>query len=162
MRTLENRKLAKHFSLYEFIEGKLPSEAISLNWKNIDQMDLDKIQEAAEHAEYIRELINKEFKSDMGASEIGLQINSGWRCKEWELIRGRSGNSQHTIAAYDAVPINCSYKQAAEIIEWLHYKFYRHYNGGLAIKKPKIENGNFKSAGFIHFDFRGVKARWTY
>lgn len=162
MRNLKNIQLTPNFSLYEMIEGKLPPEGVAMNWENIALVDLSRIQEAAEHAQLIRDLINQNFKSDTGKSEIGLQINSGWRCREWELYRNRSGESQHTIAAYDAVPVNCSLKQAAEIIAWLHYKHYRHYNGGLAMKKPKIKAGEIVSAGFIHFDFRGVKARWTY
>jgi hypothetical protein len=162
MRTIPNRQLTKNFSLHEFIEGKLPPEGVAMNWKNIAQMDIKKIEEAANHAQTIRDLINREFKSDTGAAELGLTITSGWRCKEWELKQGRSGNSQHLIAAYDASPSNCSNKQSAAIIGWLYSRFSRTYNGGLAYLKPTIHNGQFITRGFIHFDFRGHIARWQY
>lgn len=162
MKTIQNRKLTHNFDLYEFIEGKLPKEGVAMNWKNIAQMDLKKIEEAAKHAQSIRDLINKEFLSDTKSPEIGLQINSGWRCREWELKQGRSGNSQHVIAAYDAVPTNCSLSQASSIIGWLYHRFSRSYNGGFAIKKPTFENGKMTLPGFVHFDFRGHMARWEY
>jgi hypothetical protein len=162
MKTIPNRKLTNNFSLYEFIEGAMPPEGVATNWKNIAQMNIAKIEEAANHAQTMRNLINREFKSDTGAAEIGLTITSGWRCKEWELKRGRSGNSQHLIAAYDAIPSNCSKEQAANIINWLFQRFRRNYNGGLAIKQPTLENGKIKLPGFIHFDFRGYVARWEY
>ncbi len=162
MRTIPNKRLTTNYTLWEMIEGQLPENGKRMNWSNIDQMDLLKIQEAAEHAQVIRDLINKEFKSDISTKEIKLRINSGWRCRDWELNQKRSGKSQHTIAAYDAVPINCSPELAARIIAWLYGRFSRSYMGGLAIKDPTIQNGIIVSAGFIHFDFRGHVARWKY
>lgn len=162
MRTIPNRQITPNFSLYEFIEGKLPSIGVQMNWKNIQQMDIKKIEEAAKHAQSIRDLINKEFKSDNSKNEIRLSINSGWRCKDWELRQERSGNSQHVIAAYDATPTNCSIKEAVSIIGWLYHRFSRSYNGGFAIKKPTFENGKIILPGFVHFDFRGHMARWEY
>ena len=162
MRTLPNRKLTNNFTLYEFIEGQLPADGIALNWKHINEMDQTRFLQAAIHAQSIRDLINREFKSDTGAAEIGLRITSGFRCKAWELKQGRSGNSQHTVAAYDAQPTNCSNDQAVAIIAWLHNRFKRTYVGGLAMKKATIEKGKYVKVGFIHFDFRGHVARWEY
>lgn len=162
MRTIPNRQLTKNFSLYEFIEGSLPPDGVALNWKNIHQMDISRIEEAAHHAQSIRDLINREFRSDLGHPEIGLRITSGWRCRDWELRMGRSGDSQHTIAAYDAVPLLCSKNQAVSIIGFLYHRFSRSYVGGFAIKKPTYEGGQIILPGFVHFDFRGKIARWVY
>ncbi len=161
MRSIPNKQLTKNYTLWEMIEGQLPEKGREMNWKNIHEMDLDKITEAAKHAQTIRDLINKEFKLD-GVEEIKFIITSGWRCKEWELIQKRSGNSQHTKAAYDAVPSGCSVLDAAAIIGWLYNRFYKNYNGGFAIKRPTTKDGKMVSAGFVHFDFRGYIARWTY
>jgi len=162
MRTLQNTQLTENFSLYEFIEGQLPPEGVAMNWKHIAEMEIVKLKQAAEHAQSIRDLVNTEFKSDNSYKEIGLRITSGWRCRAWELHQGRSGNSQHTIAAYDAQPTNCSNEQAVAILAWLLNKYKRSYVGGLASKKPSIANGRYVTIGFIHFDFRGKIARWEY
>jgi hypothetical protein len=160
-KTLDNRQLTRNYTLYEFIEGQLPEPGKDMNWKNITQMDIKNMEKAAAHAQSVRDLINNMFKSDTGGKEIGLRITSGWRCKEWELHQGRSGNSQHVIAAYDAQPVNCSKKQAAAII-WMLFLHFKNYEGGMAIKKPTMQGSEVLAVGFIHFDFRGTKARWEY
>ncbi len=160
-KTLDNRQLATNYTLYEFIEGQLPEAGKLMNWKNIAQMDIKNMEKAAAHAQSVRDLINKNFRSDNDYKEIGLRITSGWRCKEWELHQKRSGNSQHVISAYDAQPVNCSKRQAAEILAWL-LQHFKNYEGGLAIKKPTFDKGNILTPGFIHFDFRGRVARWEY
>jgi hypothetical protein len=160
-KTLDNRQIATNYTLYEFIEGQLPEAGKDMNWKNIAQMDIKNMEKAAAHAQSVRDLINKNFKSDNGGKEIGLRITSGWRCKEWELHQGRSGNSQHVISAYDAQPVNCSKKQAASILAWLLVHF-KNYEGGMAIKQPTKDGSDVVAVGFIHFDFRGKKARWEY
>jgi len=162
MRTVKNKQLTRNFSLYEFIEGQLPAKGVILNWEHIHEMDMVKFEKAAQHAQSIRDLINREFKSDLSPSEIGLRITSGFRCHTWELLQGRSGNSQHVIAAYDAQPTNCSNEMAVAIISWLLKRFNKDYIGGLAIKKPTVKNGKYVLVGFIHFDFRGQRARWEY
>lgn len=162
MRSIPNTRLTTDFSLYEFIEAQLPPRGVALNWKNIRKMDMEKIHMAAQHAQSIRDLINKEFKNDLYARPIGLTITSGWRCREWELLRGRSGDSQHTIAAYDAIPSNCSLRMAVSIIGWIKHHFEPSYEGGFAVALPKVKDGKIISTGFFHFDFRGHKARWTY
>lgn len=162
MRRIPNTKLTTDFSLYEFVEAQLPPQGVTLNWKNIHQIDLEKIQMAALHAQSIRDLINREFKNDLHAAPIGLTITSGWRCREWELLRGRSGDSQHTIAAYDAVPTNCSLRMTVSIIGWIKQRFEDRHIGGFAIALPKVKDGKIVSTGFFHFDFRGHKARWKY
>lgn len=167
MRTITNIKLTDHFWLYEFIEGRaLPRKAIELNWKNIDQFNIEDAREEAKFLEGIREVTNLVFQPKNGGQEIGVRINSGWRCKEWELIQGRSGKSQHVKIASDIVPTNCSNELAVEIINHLYHIYSPRttgHKGGFAIKKPTYTDGNIVSVGFVHFDRRKDKnARWEY
>ncbi len=168
MKTIPNRNLTDNFTLYEFIEGQLPPQGIAMNWKNISEMDVDRYATVvAPHAQFIRNLINREFRNDLSNKEIGLQITSGWRCLDWEYFRNRSGKSQHVHAAYDAQPIGCSKAMAVAIIAWLFAKYNDRktgHSGGFAIKKPtrfKSKPG-VEKVGFVHFDFRGYPARWDY
>jgi uncharacterized protein YcbK (DUF882 family) len=109
MKKYPNNKLTKNFYLYEFIEAQMPFEAIALNWKYIENEEVQQIERIALEVQKLRNLINLEIKSDLGFPEIGLRITSGYRCKEWELMQKRSGNSQHvTGGAVDIQAINCS------------------------------------------------------
>ena len=153
-----NHKLTPHFTLFEYVEGTLPQRAIDLNWKNIAQCDLNKAILLLQKIEQVRADINANFVTDNPqGGEIGLNITSGWRCKEWELLQGRSGNGQHPIAAVDVVPSNVSKKLSGEIMAYLEKKYWRTWGGGFAIKKPTSI-----TTGFAHFDNRADKARWYY
>ena len=168
MRTLDNEQLTTNFWLYEFIEGRaLPARAIELNWRNIKEFKRDRYQELAFLLQAIRDEINDEFIDANGGKEIGITINSGFRCKQWELMRGRSGNSQHTVdAASDIVPVNCSNELAIRIIKYLHDQDWDRttgHSGGFAIKEPvRDEKGQIVTVGFAHYDLRGFPARWYY
>ena len=162
MRTINNYKLSDNFSFYEFIEGVFMGKAgHEINWKNIDQCDQEKQKEMALALQKVRKEINVNFKSDIDESKlIGLQITSGWRCKEWELLRGRSGLGQHPIAAADVVPTNVSKELSDKIILWLYDKYSSRtegWEGGFAIKRPTKT-----TTGFAHFDIRSNNARWEY
>lgn len=157
MKTYPNNKLTKNFFLYEFIEARMPFEAIAMNWQHIDQFNLEMYEKLALELEKIRKKINGAFSSDLELGEIGLRITSGFRCKEWELFRGRSGNSQHTICAVDLQPINCSQKQAIDIMRWISGELGHTWLGGLALHPP-----GGKGIGFVHLDTRGAKSRWEY
>lgn len=162
MRKAENIRLSENFMLYEFIEAQMPFEAIALNWTHFDQTNILGWQLLAKHLQKFRGLINDNFKSDIGFADMGLRITSGFRCREWELLRGRSGDSQHCIGyAADIQPTNCSREQAAKIIHWLYSKHNEYWQNGLAIKYPSRE-GNILLIGFLHLDIRGKRARWTY
>ena len=161
MRTIPDRQLTKHFRLYEFLEAQMPWEAISMNWKYIQPDHIDRWERMALELEKVRKLVNDNYKSDINFPEIGLRITAGYRCKEWELFRGRSGNSQHTICAVDFQPINTSREFAAKILQFVYDKYYHWWAGGLAIKHPSKE-GNILLIGFIHLDPREKKARWIY
>lgn len=161
MRHIPDRQLTKNFRLYEFLESQMPDEAIAMNWKYIDRGTVLSAEIAALELEKIRKLINDNFKSDLGFSDIGIRIAAGFRCKEWELLRGRSGNSQHTIMAADFQPVKCSRELAVKILHFVFSKYNEYWKGGLAIKYPS-KQGNILLIGFVHIDFRSARARWTY
>jgi hypothetical protein len=158
MKIYPNNKLTRNFWLYEFIESKLPDEAIALNWQNINTDIVQNIEKIALEAQRIRNTLNANFKSDLKFPELGVRITSGYRCKEWELIRKRTGLSQHTTGgAIDLQVINCSRNQAIELQKWV-YEQYKDWQGGLAIKWNEGE-----SIGFVHIDGRTTgAARWVY
>ena len=165
MRTKSNYKLTEHFSFYEFIEGEaVPIAGHKLNWEHISECDETKLKELAEELEVIRKLINDKFQKLNKGIEIGLNLNSGWRCKAWELAQGRSGNGQHPIAAADVYPTNVDSILALTIIQFLWEQYWPKtssgWKGGFAIGWPKPK-GKFK-VGFVHFDIRGSQARWLY
>ncbi len=167
MRKEIDYQLSKHFSLYEIMEGsELPKEAIEMNWKHFDEFNKQKFIELCAFMDDVREIINIEFKSDTSKAEIGFEVTAGFRCKEWELHQGRSGNSQHIIAAVDVQAFNCSNIMSAQILGWLYRKYNDRttgHKGGFAIKRPKFDGkGNAVLVGFIHFDLRKEIARWEY
>ena len=160
-----NYKLSEHFSFHEFIEGEaIPTSGHEMNWKHIGQCNEAKLKEMAEALEPIRKLINVEFQDKNNGVEIGLNINAGWRCLQWELSQKRSGKSQHVIAAADVYPTNVSDKLSFEILEFLYElhwpKTQKGWRGGFAVAWPKPK-GKFNK-GFVHYDLRGSQARWLY
>jgi hypothetical protein len=161
MRTIDNYKLSANFSFWEFVEGTVMSkQGHAMNWKNIKQCDRLLQKKMAESLQHVRLVINQNFKHKNNNKEIGLEVTSGWRCTEWELFRGRSGKSQHPIAAADVIPTGVSKELSDEIILWLNDKYsprQNGWNGGFAIKRPTKT-----TSGFAHFDIRSGIARWEY
>lgn len=161
MRTLKNRKLSEHFWLYEVIEGTVMSaEGHRLNWEHIDELNIQKQINLAVKLEEVRRAINKGFRWRNGNKEIGLQITSGWRCRAWELMRGRSGDGRHPLDAWDVIPINVDKLLSDEIVRYMNSVYSPRiggWKGGFAIKEPTAT-----TTGFAHFDDRGVVARWSY
>lgn len=166
----DNIMLSEHFSLYEVVEGKsLPSRAIELNWKNFhEQLDIDVWKEFCKKwMEYVRKFVNDVYVSDKGSDEIRIVMLSGWRCREWEIEAGRTGKSQHVIAAGDWEPD--SRDVSDELSVTIMHEFHKSHNEifphGLAIKKPtrgKNYPHRIIKTGFIHIDQRPWKARWEY
>jgi len=163
----ENHNLSEHFTLYEYVEGAaMPDKAIEMNWKawtpQLEQKALSNI----ETLESLRAWINTCYSSHNNNKPITLTITAGFRCLEWEKHQGRSGNSQHTICAFDIKASNCS----RELSIKLHNAIYNYFDankwmGGLAIKHAT------SGTGFIHLDFRtptpehvkrGYGERWVY
>ena len=163
----ENTKLSEHFTLYEYVEGAaMPNNAIEMNWKAWSDEHEAKVKEHIETLEQLRTWLNHCYKSHNDDKTISLSITAGFRCLEWEKHQGRSGNSQHTVCAFDIKASNCS----RELSIKLHNAIYNYFDankwmGGLAIKHAT------SGTGFIHLDFRtptqehvkrGYGARWVY
>lgn len=154
MRQLPNKQITPHFSLYEIIEGTLPHRAVELNWKNIGQFSISKFTEMCRQVEDVRAFVREKY------GPITFRVTSGFRCKEWELEQGRSGNSQHTIAALDIQFHGCEKELSDKIMKDMVKKYWSKrtgWKGGFAIKRPSLG-----LRGFIHFDNRGTVARWEY
>ena len=82
MRTIPNRQLTTNFSLYEFIEASPDNnqELIAMNWANIDEFNEANAMQLATFLQRLRTIINQRYKSDTGASAIGIRITSAFRC----------------------------------------------------------------------------------
>lgn len=141
---MENYQLTDHFSLYEMVNGQMPTECRDLNWRNITNADIANLKLVAEELENARMYL-----------KIPLTITSGFRCLSWELYKGRSGESQHRFGL--AADVKCSDLNAL-------YNYYKTINwlGGL---------GDGRKLGFVHIDLRNLDdaqlkkncgARWNY
>jgi hypothetical protein len=164
---MRNRKISHNFHLYEFIEAALPPQAVELNWEHISQFKEELYLKLASELQKIRNQVNIEFRTGNAGNEIGLRITSGFRCLEWELLRGRTGTSQHCVgAAADVQPVGCSDRMAVEIMYWLwdqHWPRQTGWPGGFAMSKPiYTQGGIIERIGFLHYDLRGQVARWEY
>lgn len=78
-----------------------------------------------------------------------IHINSGYRTPEYNKKVGGKKNSQHlTASAADIACKSRTPKQLASVIERL-------------IKEGKMRQGGIGIyPGFVHYDIRGVRARW--
>lgn len=155
---IENKQLTKNFTLFEFINSKMPSKAIIMNYATLDKMQesekniiFENIKAVALTLQKIRDKYN-----------LPIIITSGYRCEDWEKYRGRSGDSQHTRGL--AVDFYVMSENRNLIMNDI-MKDYKNFMGGLATKK----NGD--DFIFIHIDLRtpstehihrGYGARWTY
>lgn len=168
MRTLPDRQLTPNFRLYEFIEAHptRSQEFIAMNWRNIAEFSEENAQRLAEFLQRLVTIINQRYKSDMVKAQIGIRITSAFRCKEWELRQGRSGESIHTDSlAVDIQPVNVSPALGVRILAELHREFRplkTGHQGGLALKKPTFNSKRqITKMGFLHLDFGAVR-RWNY
>lgn len=167
MRTLSNHQITRHFSLYEVIEGAaLPAMAIEMNWKNVHEYNESYFEATLSDLETIRIWINFRYKHRNNNKTIGIRITSGWRCKEWELHRNRSGEGRHPIDAIDFQPITVNSTLAIEIMHDLDKEFIDRtngYQGGYARALPTYEpDGFIRTLGFLHIDKKLPPRRWWY
>lgn len=96
-------------------------------------------KEVAENLEVLRAEINEPI----------LITGSGYRTKEHNTKVGGAKNSQHlTCSGADINAKNYTPKELAKVIEKL-IKLGKIKQGGIGIYK-----------GFVHYDIRGIKARW--
>ncbi len=78
-----------------------------------------------------------------------ISISISFRPLFWELLKGRSGKSQHTKGK--AADIKVPGLTPSEVADWIE----------ILIKEGKMKQGGLKAyKTFVHYDVRGVKARW--
>ncbi len=150
----QNYNLTPNFTLYEYMQGEaMPNEAIRLAWQDFTTDNETAVQKFMPTIQAIRDWVNSEFKNENNGKSISLVITCGFRSRQWELKQGRSGNSQHTICAVDFMVGNCNLQLSKDILKAVFERWDKFYIGGLAINEK---------ANFIHIDYRGKKARWSY
>lgn len=158
---MKNKQLTKNFSLHELMYATLNEKGRQMNDKAISLMsDSDKeelftnFQKIANKLQKIRDKYN-----------LPISINSGYRCRDWELFRGRSGRSQHVLGKAVDFHVVCKDNEKYNEIMKNIMKDCEHWMGGLA---ECTSQGNYI---FIHIDIRipnaqhikrGFGARWTY
>ena len=82
-----------------------------------------------------------------------LIIKSGYRCKSHNEKVGGAKNSRHIVG--DAVDFTIKDTQTRQVFDYVVSKYE---NYGIARKIL----ADYPFRGFVHFDTRGKKARWTY
>lgn len=178
MERIKNFKLTNNISFYEYMEGQLPVKAIQWNWDYFESLSnkeqnlfMAKAKLVAIEVQKERDYVNANFVHENSGKQYSVTISCGFRCKRWELYRGRSGNGQHPIAAIDFKFSNCSIEQDARLLRDVYDRRNKVWMGGLAIKDPTIQNGKVVASGFIHIDNRlpnreekqrGFGTRWKY
>jgi hypothetical protein len=191
-KSIENFKITYNFSFYEFVEAKMPSQAIELNWKYINEMSqtekdnlIDNVKLVAHQLQDIRNYVNKKFAhrninpTTKKAVPIAITVSCGLRCPKWEIIKKRGLTTQHILAwAADFLFANVFADDLYnEIMEDVYNMLNNSWTGGVAsffatehkINKL-IEQKNTALAEaykkrpwrFIHIDFKQGGRRWSY
>lgn len=114
------------------------SEFDSKDGSHMPYTVLSNVKELAKNLQIIRDYFNKKIK-----------INSGYRSPSHNKNVGGSKNSKHLLGkAADIVVERTSPSQVYKGIEKL-------------IREGKIKQGGLsKYNTFVHYDIRGIKARW--
>jgi hypothetical protein len=155
-----NERIAPNFTLREVVEWPkhqtmTPGDralATELAYKALKPVTYANAQRVAKDLQVLCVIVNKQFPQFGG--RIGVRALSWLRHQEWEMRRGRSGNSQHVHGhAVDFIVTNCG-ADTNKVMEWL-FNHLSNWNGGLA---RMIRNGNYS---FIHIDL-GPRRRWEY
>ena len=127
---------SSNFLIFDFFDTNSQEAVIQLYNENVEIQA--NIQKLANNLQVLKDYLKKP-----------ITITSGYRPKFWELKRGRSGNSQHVFGkAADIKVKGIKPRKVANAIEHL------------------INNGDMLQGGigiystFVHYDFRGTKARW--
>ena len=138
---IKDKQLTKNFRLSEFIESKFFDTETQARVKMLyfeTQSVQDNIQILANQLQNLRDFIG-----------VPIHINIAYRPVFYELAKGRSGNSKHTLGmAADITAQGLTPKYVAAKIEEL------------------IEVGEMIAGGlsaystFVHYDIRIEKARW--
>jgi uncharacterized protein YcbK (DUF882 family) len=154
-------QLTKNFHLNEVTEWAKwqtmsdadKAKATELAKKAMNDDVLFNAKRIAQKLQVIREQVNAQFPEYGG--KVGVRALSWLRAKEWELIRGRSGASQHVTGhAVDFIFVGVPQADVQKLMNWA-WKDLQQWGGGLA----RLHRGSRTS--FIHLDL-GAKRRWNY
>lgn len=128
---LSDQSLSANFSLYEF-------SCKDENKTPVPEKYLNNIKELAKNLEIIRSEFNKP-----------IHIISGYRTPEYNKSIGGATKSQHMLGKAADIRINgITSEEIKDVILKL-------------IDEGKISQGGVGSySSFVHYDVRGVKARW--
>jgi len=135
------KQLTKNFNLSEFLYSKwfdkeTQTKVISL-YNNTDSIKHN-IQKLACQLQTLRDHLS-----------VPITINIAYRPVFYELSKGRSGNSQHTLGkAADIKVKGFTPQQIADEIE------------KLIEKGDMLQGGLSAYSTFVHYDIRKTKARW--
>jgi uncharacterized protein YcbK (DUF882 family) len=135
-------KLTNNFSLSEFLESRFfddkQQEKVNLEFQNNKTTLLPKVQELANNLQVLRD--------NLGSA---ISINIAYRPKWYELSKGRSGNSRHCLC--EAADIKVQGFTTAQVRAKIEK---------LILSGEMIQGGIGKYNSFVHYDIRGIKARW--
>lgn len=135
-------KLTKNFELKEFIVSRFYSEEqqklVNESFEENKDFLLPNIQKLANQLQVLRDHF-----------ELPIIINIAYRPKWYELEKGRSGNSKHTLGL--AADFNVKGKSTKEVREAIET---------LISKGEMLQGGVGKYNTFVHYDCRKTKARW--
>jgi|AntRauTorckE6833_2_1112554.scaffolds.fasta_scaffold82793_2 uncharacterized protein YcbK (DUF882 family) len=137
-----NFKLTDNFTLSEFLisdffDQRIQPKVLKEFKENIDLHF--NIQKLAIQLQVLREEL-----------KCPIIINISYRPVFWEHLRGRSGDSKHTLCmAADIVAENFCPEEVADKIE------------ELITNNQMSEGGLGRYNTFTHYDIRGTKARWN-
>lgn len=136
-------RLTKSFELKEFIKSRFfdkeTQEKVLASFEENEDVLLPNIQKLANQLQVLRNYF-----------EEPIIINIAYRPKWYELEKGRSGNSKHTLGI--AADFNVKGKSTKEVREAIE---------DLIKKGEMLQGGVGKYNTFVHYDcFNGGKRRW--
>ncbi len=84
MRTIKNFRPTNNISLYEYMEGTLPSQAIKWNWEAFDKMSesekesfIDRAKKIAQEVQKERDLLNANYRNENNGQEFTIIVSCG-------------------------------------------------------------------------------------
>ena len=135
-------RLTKNFELNEFIKSRFFDEQtqkkVLASFEENKGVLLPNIVKLANQLQVLRDYFNSP-----------IIINIAYRPKWYELEKGRSGNSKHTLGI--AADFNVKGKTPKEVREAIE---------DLILKGEMLQGGLGKYDTFVHYDIRGNRARW--
>jgi len=161
-----NTQLTANFTLKEVVEWArhqaMPQEhkdlCIAMCRDHLTSEVFIKAKQVAEKMQELRDAVNQAFPEYNG--KLGLRPLSWFRPQAWELMRKRSGKSQHVPGwGVDFAAVNCKPEDYNRIMAHIFNVLLKNFTGGLAYKLNA--QGNYS---FIHIDLliTTPPRRWQY